>query len=217
MRNAFFRVGVSFVTQKQGLPMGGFVSAALAISWAMSREHLARSGWNPYPRISLCLRFRDDIFALVRRRVYAEQVETMRRDLERAYGGGIELELEETSHTHATFLDAIVSASDHGITTGHFNRNLNFLRSFPDITTSFAIQRFPEFDVGFSKFVYIGTMIGSLKRVLLVANTAPLRLLAFLQLILEWRRKHYPKRWIRLALFCCGSRECTPQLIGLVS
>jgi hypothetical protein len=217
MRNAVFRVGTSFVQQLHGLPMGGFVSACLAVLWAMSREHISRSAWNPYASLSLCTRFRDDIYLIVRRRVYDDRVEDMRRALELAYGGGIELELEEISYTRTTFLDVIVSTTASGITVGHFNRNLNFLDSIPGFSVSLSIQRFPEFGCGFSKSVYLGTMIGALKRVVLVANTVSLRLLAFLQLIFEWRLKRYPKKWIRLALFCSGSRECTPELLDLVA
>ena len=211
MRNTVFRVGCSFVQQLHGLGMGGFVSANLAVIWAMAREHDARSTWNPYKAACIGIRFRDDIELILRHSTNTTDIENMRRQLEEAYGGGIELELEEVSHDRSTFLDMIISAHDGGLQVGHLNRNVNFELGTIPRTLPFAISRFPDFAVGFPKSIYVGTMIGAFKRASFVCNSYHTKFFAVFQLVFEFIFKHYPIRWIRSALML-SSVDCAEVL-----
>ncbi|MGI0094267.1 MAG: hypothetical protein ACREA8_09200 [Nitrosotalea sp.] len=94
----YIKVGAQIYKQIEGLPMGGYLSAGLAVIYSMYREHTNFKLWKQLEMKSKWFRFRDDILAIVEGRLKSKQISNIQIALKQVYGIELTVELEETSN-----------------------------------------------------------------------------------------------------------------------
>jgi hypothetical protein len=198
LENSYFQVGKTTYFQKSGLPMGGLLSAGLAVLDAMYKERKYITTWkhNPIAHV-YWKRFRDDIFGIATSNVNSGDILKLKDVLQKVYGKDLEVVLEDYSNSKSNFLD-------YHLTWNNGKINLWDNNKISDLTGLFEtkrIVRYPHFTAELNKQVFIGLMIGGLKRASNNSNSDAAKCLSTLQKIIEWKDKQYPIQWITKALF----------------
>jgi len=198
---SYFEVADFIVKQKNGLPMGGFLSASLAQIDSMYKEHTARKRWRHMDVPSFWIRFRDDGRGLIAKRLCEPDIKKIETLLGEIYGKSLKVVIENWSYEEVTFLDAriIINTRKSKLEVRYFNKNIDLRKDDPSKQIP-GIVRFPDVKSGWCRSVFVGVMIGAIKRVLRTCNSNEGYILGVLELIWEWIRKSYKVSMIEAAV-----------------
>lgn len=196
MNTTYIKIGSKIIKQKEGLPMGGLISAGLASIDCMRKENENKKIWRHSNTQSKSIRYRDDILYIVTKEMNEIEVKTLHDKFEKIYGDDLEIELETVSFTEAKMLDMKVMKLNNKIETFDNNKNEDFLNS-NDITKKKF--RFPEIIANWNDSLYLNVMTSQLNRIYRNVNSKNNQILSALKLIKEWQILKYPKNWINKA------------------
>jgi hypothetical protein len=192
LKTSIFKYGDKYISQKNGLPMGGFLSASLAQIDSMYKEHVNYKLWkhNDFP--TKWIRFRDDGRGVIGKHLSDTDINDIQTMLGKIYGKNLNVIIEDWSYQEVTFLDAriIINPIKFKIELRHFNKNIDLRKDDPR-TTIPKIIRFPDIQSGWCSYIFIGCMIGAVRRVQRTCNTNESFLLGVLELLWEWLNKDY--------------------------
>lgn len=193
LENALFSVGNSLYKQTNGLPMGGFLSAGLAVLHSMYAEHTQQHLWLNYD--AAWFRFRDDILAIVPRKLDAEQIQDVVRSLNVIYGPHLQVELEDASQTHINFLDYWISYTGQ-LNTWHYSKNCDLIfRSLPKKVTRYLL---PTAEV--PRETLIGMVTAIFKKISKASPTIEGKIVGLMQILIEWLPMGYKRKWFQQAI-----------------
>jgi len=186
LKTAVFQVEDYLLNQKNRLPMGGFISAALAQLDSMLKEHTSRKLWRHLGFPSKWIRFRDDGRGFIGKCLEKCEIDNIEVLLSKIYGKNLKIVIEDWSYKEVVFLDSrvIINADKKMIEVRYYNKNLDFRKD--DFKYKFDIVRFPEVNSGWNNVIFKGVMVGALKRVERISNTMDGYTLAMLELLWEW-------------------------------
>jgi hypothetical protein len=202
LENPYFEVGGKIFKQKNGLPMGGLVSAGLAVIDSIYVEHCNQHLWKTTFTTSSWFRFRDDILAIVNHKCNEIDVQYLLARLQLMYGPQLEVVLEEYSSDHVQFLEYYVATKAGKL--AHWDRNKNVDWIYNKLK---RVVRFPEVDAEHHRQIYRGIMVGGFRRAHRNGSTSELRQLAAFQMAQEWVEKGYPAKWIADAAYIANIEE----------
>lgn len=203
-----FIINNTIMKQKQGLPMGGFLSAPLACIDAMIQETLFFHHWHQnILRYSLCTRFRDDILVIIPYRANAQETTDIQQRLSEIYRPDLTIELEETTHNQIHFLEYQIAFTTMGFNTTHYSRN-----QITTLGTDHQIIRYPHPHAAYSKSIFIGTIIGMIKRARNACSNLENFIPSLVNILTEFLYLGYPFKWIGAAI----SRSNLPLQITLI-
>jgi len=193
LETPFFRIGDDFFFQTNGLPMGGFLSANLAVIFSMVRERNQPRLWRHLLWPSKAFRFRDDIFKGL---ISHQQAEDIRGNLQTLYSPSLEVELEAFSPFHTNFLEYWVQSSSHGLTSWHYNKNFDLIFD----STSKAIIRYPDISADIPLIYFKSIIQGLIHKTIKCATTTEGIITGIVQACHELFPKRYPIKWITNAI-----------------
>jgi len=206
-----FEFEVSMVTlpgktirQIEGVPMGGFVSAPLAVMDSCRREHEGRRIWRRVGgKPTWMTRYRDDIRALVHRDNVGAGVEAFREELCKMYGPGVGIKLERQGERWCHFVGVWVLNCAGGVMVGDHNKNASIMEKKLTSTKT----RWPSRKGSWDERVFTDTMAGALTSLKRRVSGDGMLLVGLLQYLWEWRRLSYERKWIVEALCRVGLKE----------
>jgi len=210
LETPYFKIGDRFYLQTNGLPMGGFLSAALAVIFSMVREKKNQSLWRHLCFPSKSLRFRDDVFTLIKGQITPEYAESIRANLQQLYGPSLEVELKELTQHHACFLEYWIMATPDGLTSWHYNKNHDLLFG----STPKAIVRYPDTSADLPLIHFKAIVHGLIHKTFKCATTFPGIVIGIIQACQELLKKRYPIKWILHAIH--RSKHPHADLLALV-
>ena len=193
MEITIFRVGNRFLKQKEGLPMGGLISAGLASIDCMRKENENQKSWRHLNAKSKCIRYRDDIFVLVMKELSDSEVKNTHKKIEKVYGKNLEVELESVSNESAKMLDLEIFLRNDKLETLDNNKNSEYLRTK---NKGLKKTRFPSLLAKWEPRMYKNVMIAHLNKIYKNVNTAQNQIASSLRVIEEWQELNYPVDWI---------------------
>ncbi len=200
--NPYFEVGGKLFLQKNGLPMGGLVSAGLAVIDSIYVEHFNRQQWNTSLVTSKWFRFRDDILAVIDHKCDKSDIEFLLLRLQEMYGPQLQVILEEFSYDHIQFLEYYIANSECGLKFWDRNKNVDWIYKHNK-----KVVRFPEHDAEHHNQIYMGIMIGGFRKAYRNSSTPELRIFSSLQMAQEWIEKGYPTKWIINAAYTANVND----------
>ena len=136
LRNAVFTVGTSIYFQKQGVPMGGFISSAEAICMCAYSEHTWLSSLTSLGQRLTAIRYMDDLLAFIsfdRLSLQSKrEAEKLRDALQsKCYPPPLTLKAEDLITRNnkfcLRFLEAEVTVTNNHISVSHYNKNIQHL------------------------------------------------------------------------------------------
>ncbi len=204
IQNPYFQVGKTVFFQKNGLPMGGLVSAGMAVIDAMYKEQHNQKLWQTSMSIKWT-QFCDDILAVIPGKLNNCQITAVKDNLQQLYGNNLEVVQEESSYDHISFLDYNIAFNNSQFYTWAKNKNLDLVYNAP----SKRIIRYPEPSADLHYTIFQGMMIGGIKKAIRYSNTPALKLLSTIQIIMEWCAKGYFFKQIYNALHLAQSQYPT--------
>jgi hypothetical protein len=211
LRNAIFTVGNKVYRQKQGLPMGGFLSAGLAVIFTMYCENAMPHLWEPVG--AKWFRYRDDILAIVPRKLTQQEIEVIHRDLNSLYGPHLEVELEEVSNKFTNFLEYWIIATPEKLQTWHYNKNVDLIFS----TASKKVIRYLLPKVEISRTTLKGMITGIVKKVKRASTDISGMTIGLMQVLLEWLPLGFKKGWFINAINRTATRKTIGPLRALIN
>lgn len=182
----FFHINDTVYLQKNGLPMGGFLSAPLACLDAMLQEHHYRH----LLTTPIKFRFRDDILLCYACHLNQSKITDIHDHLNFIYRPDLCVELEDQSHTNIQFLEVDINSS---MELSYFNKNLR-------PTHFMKLIRFPLATATLPKKIFIGTIIGTWTRITQICSTTHLQLLAIQHSLTEFVYQKYKYSWLAEAI-----------------
>lgn len=192
MDYTYFKLGNNIYSQIDGLPMGGFMSASLAMIYSMYMENKKTKLWKSPNENQLWIRFRDDILLIIKKRISENDVQEIFKNMRYFYTKELELELEEWNYNQVNFLDMTVWQKNGVVNTSHYNKNVSLL----GVKTK-EIKRLPEIDSVYPKVIKTGVITGLLKTAMRVSSTETLKRVSVMQIVIELKIKNYPWKWIK--------------------
>jgi len=155
----YFQVGSTIYKQKEGLPMGGNLSAVLAIIYSMWCEHTNRLLWTNPLSDKLLYRYRDDILCMEFVEEYPCKIyyEHIQKTLSSLYSTSLTVELEEKHILNMNFLDYYIIGERKLILIGSRNNNIDLCNNK---VTPHTIVIFPEMVSSFPKQLIIEIITG---------------------------------------------------------
>lgn len=197
LHTPYIQVGGKIYRQIEGLPMGGYLSAGLAVIYSMWKENCYSRAWRNLEMKSKWLRFRDDILVILEGEVTPVKTKQLQEILQEVYGKELTVELEDTSNDAIHFLDYNIWKTTGGLRVWNHNKNYGIILP---AKKELATIRFPEMSSETERTVMKGIVNGTVKKVLKAANFQGGRILGILEACLEFGQKGYPRRWILDAL-----------------
>ncbi len=210
MRHTFFTVGSTTYRQTGGLPIGGLVSAPLAVIDSMWKEHSNRHLWRQWSVPTQSIRYRDDIRMLFGAQLTQAHITEIQRGLQQMYGNSLEVELEYYSHEYDKFLESLTWVQDGKLQALTFNKNIDIRPGMEHAQNRFV--RWPSPQSNLPRQTMVNTIAGAFKRTNF--SSSPLqRGLAIHMLIDELLQRRYPANWIRSAIFKSNAQEWKSEML----
>jgi hypothetical protein len=100
----YILLGNVLIKQRNGLPMGGFLSAGLAVLDSMYQEHLHYQTWKQLSKKTIICRYRDDILSIVSGILTKSEIQSYINLFQNIYGSNLKVELEDESNKHIPLL-----------------------------------------------------------------------------------------------------------------
>ncbi|MGI0060463.1 MAG: hypothetical protein ACREBJ_11930 [Nitrosotalea sp.] len=197
LENPYIKVGTHIYKQIEGLPMGGYLSAGLAVIYSMYMENLHQNKWRHIGKKVKWFRYRDDIMAIIQGALNIDEIQSIQAGLQVMYGNELKVELEYTSNEYSQFLEFQMWHIDDHIKIWNFNKNINIIHGNSQLEN---IVRYPEFSADIDKSVLKGMIMGAFIKSIKMANSFGGQLIGTIETALELRRKNYPIKWIIRAL-----------------
>ncbi len=210
MRNTFFTVGSTTYRQTGGLPMGGLVSAPLAIIDSMWKEHSNRHLWRQWSIPAQSIRYRDDIRMLFGAHLTRADIADVQYDLQQMYGNSLEVELESFSHEYDKFLESLSWVHDGKLQALTFNKNIDIRPGMVRAQNRFV--RWPSPQSNLPRQTMVNTVSGAIKRTSFSSSPVH-RGLAIHMLIDELLQRQYPANWIQSAIHKSDVQEWKYELL----
>jgi hypothetical protein len=190
LETPFIQVGLQHVKQTEGLPMGGFLSAGLAVIYSMYQEEMNKQQWRNLKCKSKWFRFRDDILVILEGERPQYQIQQIQEALQATYGSELTVELEEVANNDMVFLDYNIKHCNNRLLVWNYNKN--GMNSDQSKNTT----RFPEVHSAMERTVLKGMVNGVIKKVGRDSNFDGGRMVGIIQAANEFREKDYPISWI---------------------
>ena len=189
--NSYFSIGDTVYNQKNGLPMGGLISACLADITSIYKEYKNKVKNNTRNTIK---RFRDDILVITNNSNKKERNDLIKK-LKGTYGPTLSLELEEESKEEVTFLDYIVF-NDEGILKHRHKGN-----KFREEEGRVSKVRFPEYFKGCEKYNFTQILRNQFKQSEFRSSTTKEIIGAATNLAIELKIRGFPNNVIKKAIY----------------
>lgn len=186
LNTSYFQINGICYRQKNGLPMGGFNSAPLACLDAMAQEHICANLLKK--RISI--RYRDDILLIAPKKLNEAEIHKQHMILNKIYGPELTVELEGYSNKEINFLEYKLT---NKLETYHHNKNYNK-------ESNQQIIRYPSAIAEYPKHIFLGTLIGTIKRATSRASTLNFKILSCITTIIEFIQLKYDTKLIATAI-----------------
>jgi hypothetical protein len=172
LKTSIFKYGDKYISQKNGLPMSGFLSASLVQIDSMYKEHISYQIWKHKNYPTKWIRFRDDGRGIIGKQLSEPEINEIQTILGKIYGKNLTVIIEDWSYQEVTFLDAriIKNPLKFKFELRHYNKNIDLRKDNPKNTTT-KIIRFPEIQSGWCSHIFRGCMIGAIRRVQRTCNT----------------------------------------------
>ena len=197
LETSYFTVGTELYIQKNGLPMGGYLSAGLAVLYSMYCEHHNQKLWRNLSFKSLWIRYRDDVLGIIEKRLSTTEMEMLRSQFERMYGKSLQVELEDTQLQETFFLEFWIWIQDKKITYCNYSKNWDG-SSIVDVHK--RVVRLPELNTETPDVILKGITTGFIKKAMKYTNTPIGKLIGTFQAVFELRNMGYRKKWIADAI-----------------
>jgi hypothetical protein len=183
MEYVYFHINRYIYEQNKGLPMGGFLSALLVIIDAMAQEQKHKELWTQeHGRF----RFRDDILAIIPKKLNGEEIEKIVSDMNEIYGPDLKIQLEESSQEEMQFLDYNIKLGSTTIETSKAFKNT------PKQTIGKSgIIRYIHPMAHYPRDIKIVTIMGALNTVKRRANTKENKIKGIFQSLQEFVLLNY--------------------------
>ena len=146
LENSFFTLGNNLLRQILGSPMGALMSSALAILVCIRGEHTTLSSIGVDAKLITARRYVDDVATLI---MYKhndppsfEKAKTLLSILRHCYHTSLIVKPGDVIENSFTFLDSVISCSEHKVSLAYYNKNHNTLLSTPSHQ---AVIRFTPF------------------------------------------------------------------------
>jgi hypothetical protein len=196
----YFQVGNTFYKQQEGLPMGGNLSAVLAIIYSMWCEHKSRKHWGQKLQSNYLFRYRDDILSLElipdkeEPTNYCKQIQ---KTLQKIYSSALTVEEEEFHYGKMNFLEYFITTAEGTIILGARNKNIDF---WNDSVAPQNIIRLPEIGSTLPHIIIYGSIAGMVININKICNDSRSKFLSLIQLLIELKLKKYPPHIVKRAV-----------------
>ena len=143
----------------------------------MVQEHLAAN----LLRDHIKLRYRDEILLIFPRILAKENIRKKHEKLNKIYGPELQVELEQISYISINFLEYVIM---NNLETYHLNKNNT-------TNQNKTIIRYPPRNAEYPRHIFIGTIIGTIKRAINRSFTLQNKIYSCTQTIIEFIRLNY--------------------------
>jgi hypothetical protein len=199
----YFKAGKQIYYQKNGLPMGGFLSAGLAVIYSMVTEYKNRRKWRHLGYKTRWFRYRDDILLIAQKRLQPEEIETIRQLLNDIYGEGLTVELEDHSYEKINFLEFWLASATPSLITWNFNKNCDTVYK----TKPKQVVRFPDIRAYYQPSIFRSICSGMITKAIRASPHSLGQLIGITQLMIELKEKEYKLRWITEAIYKTNTKQ----------
>ena len=161
--NSFFRLGNHLLRQILGSPMGAQMSSSLAMLVCIRGEHLTLSSLGNDVKLITAKRYVDDVAALIFYKhndiPSLEKAKKILATLRNCYHSSLIVKAGDVIGNSFTFLDSIISCSDHKVSLAYYNKNHHTILSTPPHQAIIRFTPFNSFGPDHSKINVISNLL----------------------------------------------------------
>jgi hypothetical protein len=197
--NCYIVVLGKIYKQVDGLPMGGMISACVAQLDAMRKENENLEVWKKAKFPGMWHRYRDDTFLLIPSYKPKQWVEDVATRLERMYGAGLTVEVEDIQHKEINMLEKKVIVTKEGIITRDNNKNIDWRKKDWLDVRKWKV-RYPTLGSNIDNKTFINTIIGAQTATKRRTNSEQGYVEDTMKNVIEWHMRGYKHQWMHTAI-----------------
>jgi hypothetical protein len=163
LENSFFTLGNHLLRQILGSPMGAQLSSSLAMLVCIRGEHLTLSSLGTDAKLITAKRYVDDVAALIFYKhndiPSLEKANKILAALRNCYHSSLIVKAGDVIGNSFTFLDSVISCSEHKVSLAYYNKNHHTILSTPPHQAINRFTPFNSFGPDHSKINVIGNLL----------------------------------------------------------